>query len=159
VLHKVARLFIDPGSKSLGWAMFEGDFLISHGTVAVKGLWHQRLQDLQYELSYGRVSSCRVEEVHIENVPRVRTCSIYVHYAIGVVASAANAETVLVDIPVKSWQKHVGWKKNKKTKKISVSKEHKHLWNSVDSEDELAAICMGLWFNSQERGVVENSKP
>jgi hypothetical protein len=47
----------------------------------------------------------------------------------------AGVETVEADIPVKSWQKAVDWSGDRR-----VLKKYR-----VDSEDELAAIGMGIY--------------
>lgn len=78
------------------------------------------------------------KEVHIELLPR--TCHIYTHYSVGVIGLvfAARGSTVAGDIPVKSWQKAVEWEGARTP--LAPYKD------AVHSEDELAAIGMGLFY-------------
>lgn len=80
-----------------------------------------------------------VEEVHIEQLPR--SCHIYTHYSVCAagIAFASGSCTVCGDIPIQSWQKAVDW--NGERKALEAYK--------VSSEDELAAIGMGLYYTNK----------
>lgn len=77
-----------------------------------------------------------IAEVHIEQL--VRNTHIYTHYsvcAIGIAFAGAECK-VAGDIPIQSWQAHVDWKG-----KRSALEAYQ-----VSSEDEQAAIGMGLYY-------------
>lgn len=145
--RKIRRLFIDPASKSSGWALFEDKTLLTHGTIAVdpKLPVFERLRDLgnlYFQLPVGRV-----DEVHIEQL--VRNTHIFTHYSVAIIGAALqqgykdNARTVDADVPISSWQAYTRWHKDKEILKPYI--------RLVESEDQLAAIGMGLyWVNSHE---------
>ena len=141
---KKLRLFVDPASISSGWALFEGTELLKSGTVQVEAkdaVW-TRLRHVYYEyLSLANsVEMLKVSEVHIEQLPR--RCHIYTHYSVGTIGTAfsPNGCKISGDIPVKSWQAHCDWHGSKKGLEAYQG--------GVDSEDELAAIGMGLWYTT-----------
>lgn len=133
------RLFIDPASISTGWAYFVGKELKNHGTIAVENALDvfTRLGKIS-RLYYQTVVTDSVDEVHIEQLPR--RCHHYTHWSVGVIGTAIvpHCTNIKADIPVPSWQKHCEWK--------SGAKRVKALAGRVGSEDELAAIGMGLWY-------------
>lgn len=135
--QKVRRLFIDPASKSTGWALFEDKQLVEHGTVTADPELQvfARLWDIftaYYDLALD------VEEVHIEQL--VRNTHIFTHWSVSAIgiAYAARGAKVAGDIPIQSWQKYCDWHGSQK--RLRAYK------NKVESEDELSAIGMGLWF-------------
>jgi len=79
-----------------------------------------------------------IQEVHIEQL--VRNTHIYTHYSVCAAGIAFVSEHVSVDadIPIQSWQAHCEWKG--KRAPLEAYKER------VSTEDELAAIGMGLWY-------------
>lgn len=141
-MSKPHVIFIDPASISTGCAIFtRRGRLVKHMTIKVdkKRDVFDRLQAL-YEAYRAIASEFERSEVHIEQL--VRNTHIYTHWSVGVIG-AAFAEfdcNVYADIPINSWQKYCLW--NGSRKPIVKYK------GKVDSEDELAAIGMGLyWFN------------
>lgn len=133
------RLFIDPASISTGWALFKGKKFLKSGTVVVKGEISKRLVGLHWRyrhLFQGR-TLVDLKECHIEQFGG--RPHRYLVFAVGVLLSAVDyAEEAKQDVPVSSWQKHVDWKKERLMLKPYFDK--------VESEDELAAIGMGLWY-------------
>lgn len=149
---RLRRLFVDPASKSSGWALFEGKRFLASGTfvAASKDGIAPRLKQV-YEWYEDMV--VQVDEVHVEDVPRSRTCHIYVHYSIGVIlaALAAKAPVFKVDVPVNAWQKFVEWdRENKKDTQGSTEERLQAFKGRAESRDELSAVGMGLWFLSKE---------
>lgn len=149
-MDKIKRLFIDPASKSAGWALFEGRTLIDHGTILVDGgrnVEHRladmfrRFQQLGQSLDW--------EEAHIEQL--VRMTHIYTHYSVGVIMAALctpnNFKPVRGDVPISSWQKVSGWK----TGRALIA------GIEVESEDEAAAISMGIYWVRTYIAQEENS--
>ena len=146
---KTRRLFIDPASRDTGWAVFEGKKYIDSGTVQS----HEkdvfiRLRNIFY--GYEDIpQGLNVFEVHIENIPPERNIArayrmrplLYSVGAIGAILVEQGC-TVHVDLHIKSWQKHVDWKGDQK-----LLKKYKKF---AKSEDELAAIGMGLWYTSEK---------
>ena len=150
-LKKLRRLFVDPASGSSGWALFDGSDFVQSGTVAVNKREHvsQRLAKVFWEY---RELDLQFDEVHVEDVPRSRTCHIYVHYSIGVIlaALAPKATVQKVDIPVKAWQKHVDWDRENRDSPAACAEERLQICKGAASRDEQAAVGMGLWFLAQE---------
>ena len=131
------RLFIDPASISSGWAIFEGSTYVKSGTIAVdRKLDVFKRLSLLSSLYYNFVVDGSIDEIHIELLPR--RCHIYTHYSVGVIGTALSRKCDIIkgDIPVQSWQKATAWDERK---------EH---WaaKGLDSEDQLAAICMGEYW-------------
>jgi Holliday junction resolvasome RuvABC endonuclease subunit len=135
-------MFVDPASISSGWALFRGKRLIAHGTIAVdKNLhWTARLHEIRQ--GYLKLPFTKIDEVHIERL--VRRTHIYTHYSVGVIASVLCLYAVSVDaeVSITPWQKYVDWKG--KRKRLTPYKKR------VKSEDELAAIGMGLYWLSEK---------
>lgn len=137
---KLRRMFIDPASKSTGWVIFEGNKYIESGTICANESddVFNRLDCISRRYHYLMRAKEELDEVHIEQL--VRNTHIYTHWSVGVIGTimSVHSKTVAGDIPIQSWQKHVDWKdKRRKLKKYG------HI---VKSEDELAAIGMGLWY-------------
>lgn len=136
------RLFIDPASISSGWALFRGSELISSGTVLVEKklppFERLKLVYLHYLTLSNQYLAKEIEEVHIEQLPR--SCHIYTHYSVcaAAIAIVSPSCSVAGDIPISSWQKAVDW--NGERAALAAYQER------VSSEDELAAIGMGLWY-------------
>lgn len=138
-------MFIDPGSKSSGWAIFDGKKFIQSGTIiANKDLisWI-RLSDINagyYKLFSEWNLKLIPTEAYIERL--VRNTHIITHYSVAVIAQALSDWNVKVsaNISISSWQKAVDWKNKRK-----ILSKYKKI---VKSEDELAAIGMGLYWTS-----------
>jgi len=75
-------------------------------------------------------------DVHIEQLPR--QCHHYTHWSVGVIGVAFEDDNILADLPVQSWQKYAEWKGERLPLKPYLE--------SVSTDDELAAIGMGLWY-------------
>ncbi len=135
-------LFIDPASKSTGWALFDADGVLKEsGTIVAEESSDvfTRLSDLYSQ--YYQLRVCRkIREVHIEQL--VRNTHIYTHWSVGVIGAALRQFTdteVYADISISSWQKFAEWKGEREPLAADVFE--------VDSEDELAARAMGrFWF-------------
>lgn len=136
--QKHLRLFVDPASISSGWALFQDSKLIAHGTVAVdkKDPVFTRLAGIFKQ--YKAITNRNIKEVHIEQL--VRNTHIYTHWSVGVIGCACWLRNISVsaDIPITSWQSFCDWKGSRQP---LVSYKRK-----VESEDELSAIGMGLWY-------------
>lgn len=92
-----------------------------------------------YTLYRSTIVTDSVDECHIELLPR--RCHHFTHWSVSVIGMAVYLSSkafvdVKADIPVKAWQKHSGWDAVK-TKWAEME---------CDSEDELAAICMGSYY-------------
>jgi len=133
-------LYIDPASISSGWALFDGDRLIDSGTVAVDKKDNVFIRLCKIYKLYKKLL-VEYEEVHIEQL--VRNTHIYTHWSVSVIAIALHHSgcNIFADIPIASWQKHTDWKGDKKLLDGYTGR--------VSSEDELAAIGMGLWHTAR----------
>jgi len=136
-------LYVDPASISSGWALFEDGKLIDSGTVAVDKKMNVFLRLHHIYKAYKKLR-LSPNEIHIEQL--VRNTHIYTHWSVSVIALSMFRRNVQVDadIPISSWQKFTDWKGNK-----APLKDYKR-W--VRSEDELAAIGMGLWHTARTSG-------
>ena len=117
-----SRLFIDPASRSSGWAFFRGNELIDQGTVIAVDSHDvfKRLEDIY--ISYWRLAE-RVSavEVHIESMPRM--VSHFCMWSVGVIGTAVwrpSRGLVKDDIWVQSWQKVTAWKGNRESMKLGI---------------------------------------
>jgi hypothetical protein len=142
-------LYVDPASISTGWALFVDGVLQQSGTIVAdkKDNVFKRL----YQIYVGyRKLGIKPDEVHIEQL--VRNTHIYTHWSVSVIALGLFHSNVKVgaDIPISSWQKFVNWKEDKTPLQIYKRR--------VSSEDELAAIGMGLWHSSKIGGVGKKSR-
>ena len=130
-------MFIDPASKSTGWALFVGKKLEAHGAVEVEGAISKRLAKLhvKYRHVFAKHSP---EEVHIENFRR--NLAIQLHWSVGTIISAAGYQGVEAkqDCWMSSWQRYTSFKKGGPYGKLTEY--------IVESEDELSAIGIGLWW-------------
>lgn len=142
-------LYVDPASISTGWALFEDGQLKSSGTIIADKRLPIFIRLFQIYKQYRR-KKFDVEEVHIEQL--VRNTHIYTHWsvcaiALGVLRSHTKVDA---DIPIQSWQKATDWKGEQ-----APLQSYKR---RVSSEDELAAIAMGLYHSSRLIGVAKKSK-
>jgi hypothetical protein len=133
-------LYVDPASISTGWALFEDGKLIQSGTVAVDKKMNVFLRLHHIYKAYKKLR-LSPNEIHIEQL--VRNTHIYTHWSVSVIALSMFRRNVQVDadVPISSWQKFTDWKGEK-----APLKNYKR-W--VKSEDELAAIGMGLWHTAK----------
>lgn len=131
---------MDPASISTGWALFEDGKLIDSGTVAVDKKLPIFLRLYHIYKAYKRLR-LSPNEIHIEQL--VRNTHIYTHWSVSVIALSMFRRNVQVDadVPIASWQKFTDWKGEK-----APLKDYRR-W--VRSEDELAAIGMGLWHTAR----------
>lgn len=141
------RLFVDPGSKSAGWAYFEGKKCIAVGTwrMTEKNAF-SRLAKL-FTLAMFTVLQYSPAEVHFE-IMNHRVHHIVIQ-SVGVIgAAAASKARVSESVPIKSWQKHCNWE------------EIQHKWETVDSpvlfdsEDAWAAYWQGVWWLAEQERYV-----
>ena len=94
-------------------------------------------------LKLGKVAlKHRFREVHIEQL--VTRTHIYVHWSVGAVGAFLRplCRVVAADIPIQSWQRHCDWKGHRAPLETYQGQ--------VDSEDELAAIAMGLYYVNEK---------
>lgn len=163
------RLFVDPGSKVSGWALFEDKHLVETGTCRAV------VQDTGDRDAFRRLSDILdafalpdfslVKEVHIEQL--VTRTHQYTHWAVGAIGAllAAYGIPVRADVPISSWQKFVGWKKLKQaaTQVSDVVIAHPELRRlqraaATTSLDAVAAAGMGFYWMSEKVGF-SKSKP
>ncbi|NDG29308.1 hypothetical protein EB118_04295 [bacterium] len=144
-------LYVDPASISSGWALFVNGQLQDSGTVLAdkKANVFKRL----YQIYSGyKKLGIKADEVHIEQL--VRNTHIFTHWSVSVIALGVFHSGVQVDadIPISSWQKFTEWKEERTPLQIYKRR--------VGSEDELAAIGMGLWHTARtsEGGVAKKKK-
>lgn len=139
-----ARLFVDPGSTSAGWALYYGNTFVSSGTVAAKGRnQFARLAKIAAGFS-AAFTALQIDEIHIE------TLNYQTHYAciwsVGVIGAlfAAKGSDVHQDVFITAWQNHANWKHEKGD------------WaaHGCKSEDEFAAKCMGRWWLAKSEGTI-----
>lgn len=142
-------LYVDPASISTGWALFEDGEYKTSGTVAVDKKLPVFVRLYQIYKAYRKLR-IKADEVHIEQL--VRNTHIYTHWSVSVIALGLFHSNVQVDadIPISSWQKFAEWKGEK-----APLKSYQR-W--VKSEDELAAIGMGLYHSTRFGGVGKKSK-
>lgn len=138
------RLFIDPASISTGWALFDDKKLVVSGTIAVdkRPKVNMRLHTL--EKAYREMlARYHPEEVHIELL--VRTVHIHTLWSVGMLVTVCSnfCNNVNADIPISSWQKYTNWKTTKARLKTYKGR--------VESEDQLAAIGMGLYYVNKDK--------
>lgn len=144
-------LYVDPASISTGWALFIDGTLQQSGTIVAdkKDNVFKRL----YQIYVGyRKLGIKPDEVHIEQL--VRNTHIYTHWSVSVIALGLFHRDVQVDadIPISSWQKFTEWKEERTP--LQAYKRR------VSSEDELAAIGMGLWHTARtsQGGIAKKKK-
>lgn len=149
------RIFIDPASRSSGWAIFHGKSLVQHGTVEA----HDKKDSIEFRLrdvmmKYMDVVNChadmyetKFESCHIEQL--VRMTHIYTHWSVGVIMAAVlstdHVHKVAADIPISSWEKYTQWN----TDKAPIYKALQSSTKKIASEDELAAIGIGLYWTNK----------
>lgn len=135
-------LYVDPASISSGWALFTDGVLVDSGTIAVDKKDNVFTRLCKIYKGYKKVP--KVEEVHIEQL--VRNTHIYTHWSVSVIAIALyhSGCSIFADIPIASWQKHTDWQGKKAPLNGYAGR--------VKSEDELAAIGMGLWHTTRTTG-------
>ena len=144
-------IYVDPASISSGWALFENGRLIQSGTIAVDKTKSVFVRLYQIHKQYRKLR-IKADELHIEQL--VRNTHIYTHWSVSVIALALFRGNIQVDadIPISSWQKFVDWKEERGPLKTYQKR--------VRSEDELAAIGMGLWHTARTTngGVAKKGK-
>lgn len=135
-------LYVDPASISSGWALFTDGKLVNSGTIAVDKRDNIFVRLCKIYKGYKKLD--KVEEVHIEQL--VRNTHIYTHWSVSVIAIALHHSgcNIFADIPIASWQKYTDWQGERK-----LLDSYKR---GLKSEDELAAIGMGLWHTARTTG-------
>lgn len=133
---KARRMFIDPGSRSSGWAVFEGAELVRHGTVTLKGkdvdermrgLWQAYRQIAERE---------KPEAVFIERMNRrVHRYCLWASNLTRTVFSIYGGKPKFEEISPGTWKKYLS--ESGQTLETLGS-----FW-SVASGDESVAISMG----------------
>jgi len=144
----ITRLFIDPGSKSLGYAIFEDNELVESGTIkstASKKVGY-RLQEIRKGLKKA-TSRWKFDEVHIEKL-NYRT-HYYVMWCVGVVVELyGNSEHISDDIAVTSWKSFYKLKQSDKGDKVKMKfreiKEFREI--ELSSDDQMEAILQGYFY-------------
>ena len=142
----IRRIFIDPASISSGWACFDGTDLINHGGIKVDGDTFARLRTIYQE--YERIAEeYQPDEVHIEKFKIFRTWSYAKLIGSVFIIGAAFAGTAQVDndIHVKQWMSFAGYQKG-----FAGIGRLEQYNDQVETEDQLAAIGMGIWFTSTQ---------
>lgn len=140
------RLFIDPGSQSMGYAFVDSsDGRLVSGTIKASGKHlPSRIHRLFEQTKFIFSSFAEVDEVHVETLV-MRTHHVCI-WSVGIVAAAAGRFWPNVkfaqDIPIKAWQKHCDWDKIENTWKEK----------GYGSEDEMAAVCMARFYLSRNPG-------
>jgi hypothetical protein len=138
------RVFIDPGSKSCGWALFEDGEFLEAGTLTSKQKNpFTRLGEI-YDQAVQIAQEKNPEEARIEilNYKTNYVC-IWAVAVIGV-AFAKNGVTVSQEIPIKSWQSFANWAMIEDGWREVTEPQ------TFDSEDAYAAYWMGLWWLTKE---------
>lgn len=162
----IRRLFIDPGSISTGYALFEDGRLKLSGTIAApaRKAAFGRLAELSFKyrdlLNQLIADSIVPDEVHIERLPiypRNEQSPLHSVGAIGAVF--ADYATVAADVEA-SWKKAVGWDhrviKTLEDRDKLPSGFFKTICALTTSHDEMAAIGQGLyWVNRSTASVVK----
>lgn len=136
-------VYVDPASISSGWALFVDGKLQQSGTVLADKKANVFKRLYQIYCGYKKLG-IKADEVHIEQL--VRNTHIFTHWSVSVIALGLFHSNVQVDadIPISSWQKFTEWKENQTPLQIYKRR--------VSSEDELAAIGMGLWHTARFTG-------
>lgn len=149
-------MFVDPGSTKIGWALF------ADKKLAVSGRFHakskdkfERIADV-WRLFYNLMTKYKIEEIHIEslNIPMARHMAMNMKalfYSVGAIAAACAIYNIPVkdDINVPAWKKYIDWNKTK-TREGKREKLKPYIQKGM-SEDEMAAISMGLYFVNKEK--------
>jgi hypothetical protein len=133
-------LYVDPASISSGWALFVDGKFQQSGTVLADKKRNVFARLYQIYCGYKKLR-IKADEVHIEQL--VRNTHIYTHWSVSVIALGLFHSNVKVDadVPISSWQKFTDWKEERGPLKTYQRR--------VSSEDELAAIGMGLWHTAR----------
>lgn len=150
-----ADLFVDPGSKSTGWAFVVAGSVEAHGTIVAtheKDVAWDRIFDIHFQyyqlpgkLEFNRFHSITV---HFERM------NYQVHYAVvhsvGAIATGLMAWNCEIgeEISPFAWQKTVGWDRKQKTNHIANVKLSSY---HCISQDEAAAVGMALHFLEQSK--------
>ena len=146
------RLFIDPSCKASGYALFKGKDLIKSGSIIIKTKDHAtRLNELhwRYQHLFSLRTKIDLKETHIEQFGF--KAHRYLINAVGVImaATAGYSEEVEQDIPVKSWQKYIGFTKGGPYGEVDKWAKYNDNGKCIN-EDELSAIGMGMWYMEEK---------
>lgn len=149
------HMFVDPGSKSTGWALLQEDKIVAHGTIEAEDLkdtsW-VRLHDIYYQY-YVLYQEFQFTS-YIHTIVHFERMNYQVHYAV-VHSVAAIAMALLSwgceigeEISPFAWQKTVGWDRKQKTNHVDNAQLSSY---SCKSQDEAAAVGMALHFLNYEK--------
>ena len=139
------RLFIDPGSKSMGWAIFEGKELVQSGTVKCKGSdsIDKRLYAMAKSLKKSLEDWDKFDEINVERL-NSRTHH-FALWSVGMIASVVGNKTEKFrEHPSPAqWKKPIGLKFNDKGEAVRLVFEKLYPGIVTESDDEMEAILMG----------------
>lgn len=146
----MTHLFIDPGSRSVGWALFIDREFSKSGTIKCEGKIADRLSHLAWKLERLDWELPYFDEVHVENFRM--NLAMELHWSVGVIFSVfGNGATIVAqDIWMSSWQSFCDFEKGKPGKLLSQY--------PAESEDELSAIGMGLYYFSPQFELAKAKK-
>lgn len=138
----MVRLFVDPGTKSVGVALYDKKKLIDSATLTAvdsKSSFHRMLHIVDQMFEFiNKNDVSMVDETHLEQL--VRMTHIMVHWSVGAIGTAAASvsRTVEADIPIQSWKLF-----SRSEKGIALNRKYKNL---VKSGDEMCAIIFGAYY-------------
>lgn len=155
------RLFIDPGTTSTGWAVFDRWALVDSGTVAVTAAVRKLeafdriayIRRCYVRLLQTKFRNVTFGECHIERMNR--QVHISVCWSVGMFGELMTNHSTKVDqeISPTAWQKYVGWSVDDKTDEVTVTHPIAIQQQKLaSSKDQLTAVCMGLYFIAQLDG-------
>ena len=144
----ITRLFIDPGTRSLGFSVFVDNVLEDSGTVLAtfSKKVPLRLKEIRSELKK-RLDRWYFDEVHIEKLNR--KTHYYVIWCVGMLVELFGyAKLVDDDIAVPSWKSFYGLKQRDKGAKVREKFEEIEAFSAVNitSDDQLEAILLGYFY-------------
>lgn len=138
----MTRLFVDPGTKSVGVAYYDKRKLVASFTVLGGDSKSSFIRQLNIVdgifKNLEQLGVDYVDEAHLEQL--VRTTHIMVHWSVGSIgtALAGVARKVEADIPIQSWKFYSRTAEGEKLMKKATKK--------VQSDDELCAILFGAYY-------------
>jgi hypothetical protein len=139
-------MFIDPGTNSSGWAVFEGDYLLAHGTVIATGSTFERLNSMSSDY-FNLALNYQPEYVYFERMNRaVNVACIWFVGAIGV-AIMEGWHPAKICAQYADQISPSMWKRYENEYKV-----FNNLVKDCTSNDEAVAILLGLAYNKYLEG-------
>ena len=145
---RVHTLAVDPGSRSLGWALFQDDRVVHYGQRTIAGSrGYQRIRDACNFLMK-MILVYRVEQVVLERPPHVHRNAV----ALALLFDDALATFRMLGVHIKiytpgQWRKLVGITQRKsdvvKQKAIEYVEEELRIELEDDKHDAAEALVMG----------------